>query len=662
MVIGSIISHYKILSELGRGGMGVVYKAEDTKLRRIVALKFLPVKDSEGEEAKARFLREAQAAAALNHPHIATIYEIDEAKGKPFIAMEYVDGGSLKDKVAARPLKLEEALGIAIQAGQGLQAAHEQGISHRDVKSANIMLTRAAQVKIMDFGLAHVGDRSQLTKTGSTLGTPAYMSPEQALGKSADRRSDIWSLGVVIYEMVTGRLPFQGERQEAVLYAIGNEDPEPITALRAGLPMELERIVGKALAKETEDRYQYVEEMVVDLRAVRKQLESGGAKKRPTKKREVRPAPSEAPRLAVLPLKTRGGDAELESFAEGLTEEITAGLSRFRHLSVVTASAAARHDRESADALEVGKELRVGFLLEGRVRKAANGIRVNVQLLDTRTGTDLWAERFDRDLVASDIFEAQDELTDRIVATAADPFGILTRSLAALVKSKPIDTLTADECVLRWFSYWGQVPEKEHGELRTAIERALEREPNHADAHACLCFLYIDEIRHDYNKLPDPAKRALRTAQRAVQIDATSPLAYRALAEAHFFRGEIGPFRQAADRVLALNPRDTSNVGFMGTLISYSGDWETGCPLVRQAIRLNPHHGGWMHIVLSLDHCRGGEHEQALVEADQINMPGYPWASGVLAITHAHLGHSEEARKHLNTSRSRAGYGANGAA
>ena len=351
----------------------------------------------------------------------------------------------------------------------------------------------------------------------------------------------------------------------------------------------------------------------------------------------------------MLPLKTRGGDAELESFAESLTEEITAGLSRFRHLSVVTASAAARHDRESADALEVGKELRVGFLLEGRVRKAANSIRVNVQLLDTGTGTDLWAERFDRDLVASDIFEAQDELTDRIVATAADPFGILTRSLSALAKSKPVDTLTADECVLRWFSYWGQVPEKEHGELRTAIERVLEREPNHADAHACLCFLYIDEIRHDYNKLPDPAKRALRTAQSAVQIDATSPLAYRALAEAHFFRGEIGPFRQAADRVLALNPRDTSNVGFMGTLISYSGDWETGCPIVRKAIQLNPHHGGWMHIVLSLDHCRGGEHEQALAEAEQINMPGYPWASGVQAVIHAHLGHSEEARKHLKT-------------
>ena len=360
-------------------------------------------------------------------------------------------------------------------------------------------------------------------------------------------------------------------------------------------------------------------------------------------------APSEVPRVAVLPLKTSGGDAEIKSLAAGLTEEITAGLSRFRHLSVVTASADARYDQESADVLEVGKELGARFVLEGRVRKATEGIRVNARLLDAKTGTHLWAERFDRDLVANDIFEAQDELTDRIVATVADPFGVLTRSLGALAKAKPVDTLTADECVLRWFSYWETVHEEEHAELRTAFERVLEREPNHADARACLCLLYIDELRHDYSTLPDTPNRALRAAQRAVEIDPTSPLAYRALAEAHFFRGEIGPFRQAADRVLALNPRDTSNVGFMGTLIAYSGDWDTGCPLVRKATQLNPHHGGWMHIVLALDHCRKREHEQALAEAEQINMPGYPWASGIQAIIHSHLGNPEKARAHLKT-------------
>ena len=308
-MVGSTISHYKILSEVGRGGMGVVYKAEDTKLRRIVALKFLPVKDLEGEEAKARFLREAQAAAALNHPNIATIYEIDEADAKPFIAMEYIDGGSLKDKVAARPLKLEEALDIAIQAGQGLQAAHEEGITHRDIKSANIMLTRSAQPKIMDFGLAQLSGRSQLTKTGSTLGTPAYMSPEQALGEGVDRRSDIWSLGVVVYEMVSGQLPFRGEVEAAVTYSIVNEEPEPLTGLRTGVPIELDQLVTKVLAKSPDERYQHIEELIVDLRAVRKQLESGGPKKRRAKeaKRSILPTPLDMlrrPRVAVIALVT----------------------------------------------------------------------------------------------------------------------------------------------------------------------------------------------------------------------------------------------------------------------------------------------------------------------------------------------------------------------
>jgi len=274
----------------GRHGGGL--QAEDTKLRRIVALKFLPVKDLEGEETKARFLREAQAAAALNHPNIATIYEIDEAEGKPFIAMEYIDGGSLKEKIVACPLKLEEALGIAVQAGQGLQAAHEEGITHRDIKSANIMLTGTGQPKIMDFGLARLSDRSQLTKTGSTLGTPAYMSPEQALGEGVDRRSDIWSLGIVVYEMVSGKLPFRGEVEAAVTYSIVNEEPEPLTGLRTGVPIELDHLVTKVLAKSPDERYQHIEELIVDLRAVRKQLESGGPKKRPSKEKET-PLPAE---------------------------------------------------------------------------------------------------------------------------------------------------------------------------------------------------------------------------------------------------------------------------------------------------------------------------------------------------------------------------------
>ena len=257
--------------------MGVVYKALDTKLKRPVALKFLRADVVEDAEAKERFLREAQAAAALDHPNICTVYEIDEAEGQTFLAMAFVAGRTVQDKISDRPLKLEEVLGIATQTAEGLKAAHSRGVVHRDIKPANLMLTEEGQVKIMDFGLAQLAEQSRLTKTATILGTPAYMSPEQTRRKPTDRRTDVWSLGGVIYEMVTERLPFAGERQEAVLYAIGNEDPEPITALRAGLPIELDFIVGKALAKDPADRYQQVEEMIVDLRALERRTESGGA-------------------------------------------------------------------------------------------------------------------------------------------------------------------------------------------------------------------------------------------------------------------------------------------------------------------------------------------------------------------------------------------------
>ena len=282
VVAGKTISHYKILSELGRGGMGVVYKAEDLKLKRTVALKFLRSDVLEDEEHKERFLREAQAAAALDHPNICTVHEIDEVDGETFIAMAFIEGQSVKDKIAERPLKLDEALDIAIQTAEGLKAAHQKGIVHRDIKPANLMLTEEGQPKVMDFGLAQLAEGSKLTKTHTMLGTPAYMSPEQARRTPTDRRTDIWSLGVVIYEMVTGRLPFEGERQEAVVYAIGNEEPEPITALRVGVPTELDFIVSKAMAKDAAERYQHVEEMIVDLRGLRKNLESGKSTTQPT--------------------------------------------------------------------------------------------------------------------------------------------------------------------------------------------------------------------------------------------------------------------------------------------------------------------------------------------------------------------------------------------
>jgi serine/threonine protein kinase/tetratricopeptide (TPR) repeat protein len=267
-MIGKTVSHYKILEKLGEGGMGVVYKAEDTKLKRTVALKFLSPQALGSEEEKSRFIHEAQAAASLNHSNICTVHEIDEAEGQGFIAMEYVEGESLKDKIEAGPMKIDDALSVAIQMAGGLQEAHEKGIVHRDIKPANVMISAKGQVKIMDFGLAKSARAVAVTQTGTTLGTVAYMSPEQSRGEAVDQRTDLWSLGAVLYEMVTGRRPFTGDYEQAVVYSILNATPDPVTGLRTGVPMDLERVIDRCLEKDAADRYQTAGDLVSDLRRV----------------------------------------------------------------------------------------------------------------------------------------------------------------------------------------------------------------------------------------------------------------------------------------------------------------------------------------------------------------------------------------------------------
>jgi len=271
-MVGKTISHYEITEKLGEGGMGVVYKARDTHLDRFVALKFLSSHLLESDEARERFVHEAKAAAALDHPNIGTVYEIGEADGQTFLAMAYIEGPTLKQKVDERPLKLKQAFDLAIQIGQGLQAAHDRGVIHRDIKPANLMLSADGQVKIMDFGLAHLGGRTKITKTGVVLGTPSYMAPEQLRGEQTDRRADIWSFGVVLHEMITGQPPFEGETEETLSYAILHNEPESLTALRSGVPVELDRVVAKLLAKDPDERYQHLDEALVDLRTLRKRL------------------------------------------------------------------------------------------------------------------------------------------------------------------------------------------------------------------------------------------------------------------------------------------------------------------------------------------------------------------------------------------------------
>ena len=353
---GQTISHYKILEHLGGGGMGVVYKAEDTRLKRTVALKFLPPELTRDPDAKERFIHEAQAASSLQHNNICTVHDIDETSdGQLFIVMDSYEGETLKKKLEHGPVPLNSAIDIGLQVARGLQAAHEAGMVHRDVKPANIMVTSKGEAKILDFGLAKLAGGAILTKTGSTVGTAAYVSPEQARGEEVDRRSDIFSLGVVLYEMITGHRPFRGEHEAAIMYSLMNEAPEPLARYKADVPIELQRMIDKSLAKDKENRYQHIDEMLVDIRNA--QQEAPTAAKSKTKARKLplligagvalvalailayifllpKSVPPGEQSVAVIPFVDMSPQKDQDYFCDGMTEELINRLSKVQDLRV----------------------------------------------------------------------------------------------------------------------------------------------------------------------------------------------------------------------------------------------------------------------------------------------------------------------------------------
>ncbi len=402
-MLGKTISHYKILEQLGQGGMGIVYKAQDTRLKRSVAIKFLSPDIALQEPERERFLTEARATAALNHPNLATIHTIDEVDDELFIVMEFIDGPSLKKLIEEGPLALDTAIAIAAQVAAGMQAAHERGIIHRDLKPANIMLTAKGQAKIMDFGLAKMSETSSLTKAGTTLGTATYMSPEQAQGLETDQRTDVWALGVVLYEMITGRLPFQGEYEQALYYAIVNLDPKSVTALRPDVPVDFERIVNRALVKNREERYQKMEEMLAALQSLQKNLASTPA---PTAK-------ATAASIVVLPFADLSPQKDQEYFCDGMAEELINVFAKIENLHVVSRTSAFAFKGKDLDIRNIGERLKVSHALEGSVRKAGNRLRITAKLINVANGFQLWSEKYEREL--DDVFAIQDDIAAAIV-------------------------------------------------------------------------------------------------------------------------------------------------------------------------------------------------------------------------------------------------------
>ncbi|MCI0692011.1 protein kinase [candidate division KSB1 bacterium] len=608
-MIGRNISHYKILEKLGGGGMGVVYKAEDTKLKRLVALKFLPPDLTRDEEAKERFVNEAQAASALDHPNICVIHEIDETDdGQIFICMAYYEGETLKKKIDRGPLPIDQTLDLAIQIAQGLAKAHEHGITHRDIKPANAMITKDGVVKIVDFGLAKLAGQSRLTKTGSTMGTVAYMSPEQTRGTEVDHRTDIWAFGVVLYEMITAQLPFKGGYEQAVMYSIMNEDPAPITGLRANETMELERIVKKALQKDRANRYQYVDEMLVDLKLTTRVLESKSAgtikEKLPKRKRAFLYGSittflvlliagglyffpgrrGTINSIAVLPLANLSGDPEQEYFTNGMTEALITDLAQISALRVISRTSVMQYKEVKKPLPEIARELNVDAVVEGSVLHSGEHVRITAQLIEAETDRHLWAESYERDL--RNVLALQKEVAQAI---AREIKVKLTPHERARLASTREATPEVYHMYLKGRYYWSKRTQEELKKAIRHFQNALDEDPAFAPAYAGLADCYSQLGTVVIGQPPTEMRTlAAAAAKRALEIDSEQAEAHASLAYVKLYQWDWFGAEQGFKRAIELSPSYPSAHLWYAHYLAARGRFGEALAEVKRAENLDP--------------------------------------------------------------------------
>ncbi len=709
--------HYRLIEKIGEGGMGVVWKAEDTRLQRHVALKFVPEESAKDAEIVDRHLREARAASSLNHPNICSIYDIGEWEGRRFIVMELLEGRSLERHIGSQPMQVEAAVELAIQIAEALAAAHAKGIIHRDIKPANIFVvgdgSAAQRAKILDFGLAklaagqesEVGDDDAtktalaMTTPGTVMGTVSYMSPEQALGKELDPRSDIFSLGVVLYEMVTGRRAFEGNTSAAVFDAILNRVPTAPVSINSQVPEELERILNKALEKDPALRYQSAAGLCADLKRLRRDSSADSSAVTPpavgagsgrrwvwvsgavvallvvglaavglqrSAQRGATPAAptssgpgdaspgqvlSRGPSIAVLPFTNASGDADQEYFSDGLTEDIITELSHYRELSVIAHSATARYKGTDVGTREIGASLGASYVLKGSVRKAEQQIRVSVQLSDSSDGRLVWGTNYDRGLTARGLFELQDELTQQVVSEIAGFYGALTRAGLPGVRRKPPSSLDSYDCVLRTYEYLQVHTPENHLAARDCLEGVVEADPNYADGQAWLAYLYADSHHHRWNERPaedDALGRALALAEEAVRLDEANHVAHGALALTHFFRGENERGRIEAYRTIDLSPNNAIWLAMLGFYLTVNEDFERALPMARRAMELTPHPPSWWRWAFFLDHYHQGRYEDALAEVVDANWESDFREPLYVAAAYGQLGRHDDAKPALD--------------